>query len=155
MLQMLKNLLKNVKKYGMIWKNVRQDLDADCATVVEDATDAEELTKECEEIWNDLEECQSKLSLVGTETFTDSSAQLLLVMPVKCLTIGVSQWQKETPELIPLTEDVLVTVEKEEFQNLRHDLEWYCLLFKKLKVKGGLRHVTTIVGGKTRNTEIS
>uniref|UniRef100_A0A8C8YSW0 Centromere protein K n=1 Tax=Prolemur simus TaxID=1328070 RepID=A0A8C8YSW0_PROSS len=75
-------------------------------------------------IWKDMEEYQNKLSLTGTKTLTDSNAQLsLLIMQVKCLTAELRQWQKETPEIIPLTEDVLVTLAKEEFQKLRHDLE--------------------------------
>ncbi|KAI2537645.1 centromere protein K [Homo sapiens] len=75
-------------------------------------------------MWKDMEECQNKLSLIGTETLTDSNAQLsLLIMQVKCLTAELSQWQKKTPETIPLTEDVLITLGKEEFQKLRQDLE--------------------------------
>uniref|UniRef100_A0A8D2C1V4 Centromere protein K n=1 Tax=Sus scrofa TaxID=9823 RepID=A0A8D2C1V4_PIG len=103
----------------------QQDLDPDSTTDVEDVTDAEEeLIKKCEEMWKDMEECQNKLSLVGTETLTDSNAQLsLLIMQVKCLTAELSQWQKETPEMIPLNEEVLVTLGKEEFQKLSHDLE--------------------------------
>uniref|UniRef100_A0A2K5Q7Z2 Centromere protein K n=1 Tax=Cebus imitator TaxID=2715852 RepID=A0A2K5Q7Z2_CEBIM len=75
-------------------------------------------------MWKDMEECQNKLSLTGTETLTDLNAKLsLLIMQVKCLTAELSQWQKKTPEIIPLTEDVLLTLGKEEFQKLRHDLE--------------------------------
>ncbi|KAF4024332.1 hypothetical protein G4228_016342 [Cervus hanglu yarkandensis] len=103
----------------------QQDLDPDSTTDVEDVADAEEeLIKKCEEMWKDMEECQNKLSLTGTETLTDSNAQLsLLIMQVKCLTAELSQWQKETPEMIPLNEEILVTLGKEEFQKLRHDLE--------------------------------
>ncbi|XP_044772827.1 centromere protein K isoform X2 [Neomonachus schauinslandi] len=92
---------------------------------MEDVTNAEEeLIKECEEMWKDMEECQKKLSLVGTETLTDSNAQLsLLIMQAKCLTAELNQWQKESPGIIPLNEEVLVTLGKEEFQKLRHDLE--------------------------------
>ena len=64
---------------------------------VEDTTDAEELIKESEEI-NNMEKCQYKLSVVGTETFTDPNAQLLQIMQVKYFTTsGFSQCQKETP----------------------------------------------------------
>ncbi|ELK11392.1 centromere protein K isoform X1 [Pteropus alecto] len=103
----------------------QQDLDPDSTTDIEDVADTkEELIKKCEEMWKDMEECQNKLSLVGTETLTDSNAQLsLLIMQVKCLTAELSQWQKETPEIIPLNDEVLVTIGKEEFQKLRHDLE--------------------------------
>uniref|UniRef100_A0A8C2RE50 Centromere protein K n=1 Tax=Capra hircus TaxID=9925 RepID=A0A8C2RE50_CAPHI len=103
----------------------QQDLDPDSTTDVEDVADAEEeLIKKCEEMWKDMEECQNKLSLTGTETLSDSNVQLsLLIMQVKCLTAELSQWQKETPEMIPLNEEILVTLGKEEFQKLRHDLE--------------------------------
>ncbi|XP_072814696.1 centromere protein K isoform X2 [Vicugna pacos] len=103
----------------------QQDLDPDSTTDMEDVTDAEEeLIKKCEEMWKDMEECQNKLSLVGTETLTDSNAQLsLLIMQVKCLTSELSQWRKETPEMIPLNEEVLVALGKEEFQKSRGDLE--------------------------------
>lgn len=102
-----------------------RDLDPDSTTGVEDVTDAkEELIKHCEEMWKDMEECQNKLSLVGTETLTESSAQLsLLIMQMKCLTAELNQWQKETPEILPLNEEFLVSLGKEEFQKLRHDLE--------------------------------
>ncbi|XP_062068101.1 centromere protein K isoform X2 [Lepus europaeus] len=103
----------------------QQDLDPDSTTDVEVVTDTEEeLIKECEEMWKDMEECQNKLSLIGAETLTDSNAQLsLLIMQVKCLTAELSQWQKETPKIAPLNDDVLVTLGKEEFQKLQHDLE--------------------------------
>ncbi|XP_077872026.1 centromere protein K isoform X2 [Ictidomys tridecemlineatus] len=84
----------------------QQDLDPDSTTDVEVVTDTEEeLIKECEEIWKDMEELS------------------LLIMQVKCLTAELSQWHKETPEITPLTEDVLITLGTEEFQKLRHDLE--------------------------------
>ncbi|XP_073933504.1 centromere protein K isoform X1 [Castor canadensis] len=112
----------------------QQDLDPDSTTDMEVVIDTEEeLIKECEEIWKDMEKCQNKLSLIGTETLTNSNAQLsLLIMQMKCLTAELSQWQKETPEITPLTEDVLITLGQEEnyqwmpevmFQKLRHDLE--------------------------------
>uniref|UniRef100_A0A2I2Z7C1 Centromere protein K n=1 Tax=Gorilla gorilla gorilla TaxID=9595 RepID=A0A2I2Z7C1_GORGO len=78
----------------------QEDLDPDSTTDVGDVTNTEEeLIRECEEMWKDMEECQNKLSLIGTETLTDSNAQLsLLIMQVKCLTAELSQWQKKTPE---------------------------------------------------------
>ncbi|XP_037006651.2 centromere protein K [Artibeus jamaicensis] len=102
-----------------------RDLDPDRTTDVEDVTNAkEELIKHCEEMWKDMEECQNKLSLVGTETLTESNARLsLLVMQMKCLTAELSQWQKETPEVLPLNEEFLLSLGKKEFQKLRHDLE--------------------------------
>ncbi|EDM10265.1 SoxLZ/Sox6 leucine zipper binding protein in testis (predicted), isoform CRA_a [Rattus norvegicus] len=84
----------------------------------------EELIKQCEEMWKDVEECQNKLSLIGPETLTNSNAQLsLLIMQVKCLTAELGQWNKRKPETVPLTEGVLLTLGKEEFQKLRYDLE--------------------------------
>ncbi|KAF3822558.1 hypothetical protein GH733_007932, partial [Mirounga leonina] len=73
---------------------------------MEDVTNAEEeLIKECEEMWKDMEELS------------------LLIMQAKCLTAELNQWQKESPGIIPLNEEVLVTLGKEEFQKLRHDPE--------------------------------
>ncbi|XP_049624777.1 centromere protein K isoform X2 [Suncus etruscus] len=75
-------------------------------------------------MWKDIVECQNKLSFVGTETLTTSDAQLsLLNMHMRCLTAELNQWQKETPDIIPLDEDALVTLENEEFKKLKHDLE--------------------------------
>ncbi|XP_021098610.1 centromere protein K isoform X2 [Heterocephalus glaber] len=103
----------------------QQGLDPGSTTDMEVVTDIEEeLIKACEEMWKDMEECQNKLSLIGAETLSNSNAQLsLLIMQVKCLTAELSQWHKETPEITPLTEDVLITLGKEEFQKLSHDLE--------------------------------
>ncbi|XP_027624857.1 centromere protein K isoform X2 [Tupaia chinensis] len=83
-----------------------QDLDTESTMDVEDVIDTEEeLIKECEEMWKDLEELS------------------LLLMQVKYLMAELSQWHREMPEIIPLTEDVLVTLGKERFQKLGHDLE--------------------------------
>ncbi|ELK31204.1 Centromere protein K [Myotis davidii] len=73
-----------------------QDLDPDSTTDEDITTAKEELIKKCEEMWKDLEELS------------------LLIMQVKCLTAELSQWQKETPEILPLSEEVLVTLGKEE-----------------------------------------
>nr|XP_044994875.1 centromere protein K isoform X3 [Jaculus jaculus] len=55
---------------------VQQDLDLDSSEGVEVSVDTEEeLMKECEEMWDDMEKCQNKLSLFGTETLTNSNAQ--------------------------------------------------------------------------------
>uniref|UniRef100_A0A8D1KB43 Centromere protein K n=2 Tax=Sus scrofa TaxID=9823 RepID=A0A8D1KB43_PIG len=105
-------------------------------------------------MWKDMEECQNKLSLVGTETLTDSNAQLsLLIMQVKCLTAELSQWQKETPEMIPLNEEVLVTLGKEEFQKLRHDLELVLSTIKSKneKLKEDLERVFNELKTKMRD----
>ncbi|XP_048224348.1 centromere protein K-like [Perognathus longimembris pacificus] len=104
---------------------VEQDLDPDSTTGTEFVIDSEEeRIKECEEMWKDMENCQYKWSLIGTETLTNSNAQLsLLMMQVECLTSELKQWQSETPEVIPLTDGVLTTLGKEELQKLKHDLE--------------------------------
>uniref|UniRef100_G3T0X5 Centromere protein K n=1 Tax=Loxodonta africana TaxID=9785 RepID=G3T0X5_LOXAF len=104
----------------------QQDLDPVNTTDVDQVTDAEKkLIKECEEIWKDMEECQNKLSLVGTETLTNSNAQLsLLIMQAKYLAAELSQWQKETPKSkILISLFVLYTIILFQFQKLRHDLE--------------------------------
>ncbi|XP_012873721.1 PREDICTED: LOW QUALITY PROTEIN: centromere protein K-like [Dipodomys ordii] len=118
---------------------VEQDLDPDSTTGTEFVIDSEEeLIKECEELWKDMENCPNKWLLIGTETLTNSNAQLsLLMMQAKCLTAEFKQWQNETPEVIPLTDDVLTTLEKEELQKLKNDLEIILLTIqsknKKLK----------------------
>ncbi|EGW03513.1 centromere protein K isoform X2 [Cricetulus griseus] len=102
----------------------QQELDPDITADMEVIDTEEELIKQCEEIWKDMEDCQNKLSLIGTETLTKSNAQLsLLIMQVKCLTAELGHWKKRTPEITPMTEDILVTLGKEEFQKLRHNLE--------------------------------
>ncbi|ERE84800.1 centromere protein K-like protein [Cricetulus griseus] len=109
----IKDMLKN-----------QQELDPDITADMEVIDTEEELIKQCEEIWKDMEDCQNKLSLIGTETLTKSNAQLsLLIMQVKCLTAELGHWKKRTPEITPMTEDILVTLGKEEFQKLRHNLE--------------------------------
>ncbi|KAL1783556.1 centromere protein K [Sigmodon hispidus] len=102
-----------------------QEMDSEITTDTKVIIDTkEELIKQCEEIWKDMEECQNKLSLTGTETLTKSNAQLsLLIMQVNCLTAELDHWNKRTPEITPLTEDVLLTLGKEEFQKLRCNLE--------------------------------
>uniref|UniRef100_A0A8C8U4K1 Centromere protein K n=1 Tax=Peromyscus maniculatus bairdii TaxID=230844 RepID=A0A8C8U4K1_PERMB len=76
------------------------ELDPDLTTDMEVGIDPEEeLIKQCEEMWKDMEECQNKLLLTGTETLTNSNAQLsLLIMQMKCLTAELDQWNKRTPE---------------------------------------------------------
>ncbi|XP_051709679.1 centromere protein K isoform X3 [Oryctolagus cuniculus] len=97
---------KRTKKITKHMSVNQQSLDPDSTTDVEVVTDTEEeLIKECEEMWKEMEEIS------------------LLIMQVKCLTAELSQWQKETPEIAPLNDDVLVTLGKEEFQKLQHDLE--------------------------------
>ncbi|KAM6328362.1 centromere protein K isoform 2-T2 [Alca torda] len=84
----------------------------------------EELLNECESIWKHIEECQSKLMLLGTETLVQSDAKLsLLMMRVKALTAEYNQWQKRSPEVISTNPDVLLALGKEELQKVKNDLE--------------------------------
>ncbi|XP_067171417.1 centromere protein K isoform X1 [Apteryx mantelli] len=84
----------------------------------------EELLDECESIWRQMEECQSKLTLLGTETLPESDAKLsLLMMRVKALTAEYNQWQKRSPEIISTNPDVLVALGKEELQKVKNGLE--------------------------------
>ncbi|KAM7077409.1 centromere protein K isoform 2-T2 [Ciconia maguari] len=84
----------------------------------------EELLDECESIWKQMEECQGKLMLLGTETLLKSDAKLsLLMMRVKALTAEYNQWQKRSPEILSTNPDVLLALGKEELQKVKNDLE--------------------------------
>ncbi|KAM6033956.1 centromere protein K isoform 2-T2 [Chlamydotis macqueenii] len=84
----------------------------------------EELFEECESIWKQLEECQSKVMLLGTETVLNSDAKLsLLVMQMKALTAECNQWQKRSLEIISTNPDVLLALGKEELAKVKSDLE--------------------------------
>ncbi|XP_075267938.1 centromere protein K isoform X5 [Opisthocomus hoazin] len=90
-----------------------------------DPVDAkEELLEECESIWKQMEECQSKLMLLGKETVLKSDDQLsLLTMQVKALTAEYNQWQNRSPEIISTNPDVLLALGKEELLKVKNDLE--------------------------------
>ncbi|XP_077027421.1 centromere protein K isoform X3 [Agelaius phoeniceus] len=84
----------------------------------------EELLDECESIWKQMEECQSKLMLLGTETLLPSDAKLsLLMLRWKALTVDFHQWQARNPEVISTNPDVLLELGKEELQKVKNDLE--------------------------------
>ncbi|KAM5264174.1 centromere protein K isoform 2-T2 [Ctenodactylus gundi] len=133
----------------------QQGLDPDSTTDEEFVTNNEdELIKQCEEMWKDMEEYQNKLLLNGSETLSKSNAQLsLLIMQVKYLMAELSQWHKETVEITPLTEDVLITLGKEEFQKLRHDLEMVLstIQSKNEKLKEDLERILNELKIKTLN----
>ncbi|NXQ14776.1 CENPK protein, partial [Peucedramus taeniatus] len=101
---------------------------AECLSEIPDTAvpvDAkEELLRECESIWKQMKECQSKLMLSGTETLLPSDAKLsLLMLQWKALTVDSRQWQARNPELIPTNPDVLFELGKEELQKVKNDLE--------------------------------
>ncbi|XP_014114337.1 PREDICTED: centromere protein K isoform X1 [Pseudopodoces humilis] len=84
----------------------------------------EELLGECESIWKQMEECQSKLMLLGTETLLQSDAKLsLLMLRWKALTVDSRQWQVRNPEIISTNPDALLELGKEELQKVKNDLE--------------------------------
>ncbi|XP_006117065.1 centromere protein K isoform X3 [Pelodiscus sinensis] len=118
-------LLKEAEKLAKRMSSYQHDLaPAITSNIVCSADAREELLDECEEIWRQMEECQSKLTLLGTEILPESDAQLsLLMMRVKALTAEYNQWQKRSPEIISTNPDVLVTLGKEELQKVDHDLE--------------------------------
>ncbi|NXK46997.1 CENPK protein, partial [Chauna torquata] len=84
----------------------------------------EELLDECESIWKQMEECQSKLTLIRAEPLSEPDAKLsLLVMRMKALTAEYNQWQKRSPEIISTNPEVLLALGKEELQTVKKDLE--------------------------------
>ncbi|NXN53269.1 CENPK protein, partial [Rynchops niger] len=97
----------------------------------------EEILNECEGIWKCIEECQSKLMLLGTETLLQSDAKLtLLMMQVKALTAEHNQWQRSSPEeVISTNPDVLLTLGKEELQKVKNDLEMLLLIVQSKNKK--------------------
>ncbi|XP_048147612.1 centromere protein K isoform X2 [Corvus hawaiiensis] len=95
----------------------------------------EELVEECESIWKQMEECQSKLTLLGTDTLLQSDAKLsLLMLRWKTLTVDYLWWQSRNPEVISTNPDVLLELGKEELQKIKSDLEMV-LLTVQLKNK--------------------
>ncbi|XP_063278441.1 centromere protein K [Prinia subflava] len=84
----------------------------------------EEILHECESIWKQLEEWQSKIMLLGTETLLPPDAKLsLLVLQWKALTADCHQWQARSPEVIATNRDVLLELGKEELQKVKNELE--------------------------------
>ncbi|NXL84165.1 CENPK protein, partial [Alectura lathami] len=84
----------------------------------------EELLRECESIWKQMEECQSKLTLLTAEPVPESNAKISLLMArMKALRAEYYQWQKRDPELISTNPEVLLVLGEEELQNVKKDLE--------------------------------
>ncbi|NWS82138.1 CENPK protein, partial [Toxostoma redivivum] len=84
----------------------------------------EELLDECDSLWKQIEEHQSKLMLLGAETLSPSDAKLsLLMLQWKALAVESHQWQAKNPEIISTNPDVLLELGKEELQKAKKDLE--------------------------------
>ncbi|NWT98953.1 CENPK protein, partial [Urocynchramus pylzowi] len=101
---------------------------AECLSEITDTTgpvDAkEEILDECESIWKQMEECQSKIMLLGTETLLPSDAKFsLLMLQWKALAVNFRQWQARNPEIISTNPDVLLELGEEELQKVKKDLE--------------------------------
>ncbi|XP_051644387.1 centromere protein K isoform X1 [Manacus candei] len=83
-----------------------------------------ELLMECNNIWEELEECQSKLMLLGIETLLQSDTKLaLLMLQWKALTVDYQECHERSPETISTNPDVLLELGKEELQKVKNDLE--------------------------------
>ncbi|NXJ25285.1 CENPK protein, partial [Dicrurus megarhynchus] len=96
----------------------------------------EELFEECESIWKQMEECQSQLMLLGTDTLLQSDAKLsLLMMRWKALAVDCHQWQARSPELISTNPNVLLELGKEELQKVKNDLEMVLLTVRSKNKK--------------------
>ncbi|NWU43376.1 CENPK protein, partial [Hylia prasina] len=84
----------------------------------------EELLDECESIWRQMEEYQSKLMLLGTETQLPSEAKFsLLLLQWRALAVDCREWQERHPEMISTNPQILVELGKEELQKVKSDLE--------------------------------
>ncbi|KAM9263081.1 centromere protein K isoform 1-T1 [Morus bassanus] len=81
----------------------------------------EELLNECESIWKQMEEYQSKL--VRKETLLKPDHKLFLMTKMKALAAECHQWQKRNPEITSTNPVVLLTLGKEELQKVKNDLE--------------------------------
>ncbi|KAM6991671.1 centromere protein K [Passerculus sandwichensis] len=83
-----------------------------------------EVLDECESTWKQIEEFQSKLMLLGTETLLPSDAKLsLLMLQWKTLKVDFDQWQARNPEVLSTNPDVLLELGKEELQIIKNGLE--------------------------------
>ncbi|KAM8985216.1 centromere protein K isoform 1-T1 [Ara ararauna] len=84
----------------------------------------EEILDECETVWKQMKECQSKLKFLETETLPKSNAKFSLsIMHMKALTAEYNQWQKRSPEMISTNPDILLSLGKKELQKVKDDLE--------------------------------
>ncbi|KAE8636209.1 hypothetical protein XENTR_v10002886 [Xenopus tropicalis] len=118
-------LLKEAETLARYMSGYQHELPPDISKTSQAPEEArEELLQQCEEIWKQMEECQSKLTMSGPETLPEMDVQLyLLMMQVKALTAEYEQWQKRTPEIISDNQDVLLAVGKEELDKVARELE--------------------------------
>ncbi|KAM3848103.1 centromere protein K [Vipera latastei] len=92
--------------------------------LLESEDSKEQLLEECEEIWKQVEECHTKLSLQSVEPLPVSDLKLsLLTKRFKALSAEFNQWQKREPEIITTNPDVLVALGRDQLQKLNHELE--------------------------------
>ncbi|XP_065595904.1 centromere protein K isoform X1 [Cyrtonyx montezumae] len=102
----------------------------------------EELLRECENIWKEMEKCQSTLTLLTAETMPDSDAKVsLLLTRMQALRAEYYQWQKRNPELISTNPEVLLLLGEEELQRIKKELEIVlsAVLSKNEKLKEDLK----------------
>ncbi|XP_021237266.1 centromere protein K isoform X2 [Numida meleagris] len=84
----------------------------------------EELLRECDNIWKEMEKCQSKLALLTAEPVPESDAKVsLLLTRIQALRAEYYQWQKRNPELISTNPEVLLLLGEEELQKVKKELE--------------------------------
>ncbi|KAM4808303.1 centromere protein K [Rhinophrynus dorsalis] len=118
-------LLKEAEELARHMSTYQHELPSSISKTTETSEEAmEELVQQCEEIWKQMEECQSQLTMQGTDTLPECDVQLyLLMMQVKALTVEYEQWQNKTPEIISNNQDVLLAIGKEELEKVDRDLE--------------------------------
>ncbi|KAM6230484.1 uncharacterized protein LJ264_015266 [Porphyrio hochstetteri] len=84
----------------------------------------EKLLDECENMWSQMEECQSKLRLLRKKPILNSDGKLpLLKMRMKCLSEEHNQLQNKIPEVVSSGPDVLLSLGQDELQKVKSDLE--------------------------------
>ncbi|XP_030049046.1 centromere protein K isoform X2 [Microcaecilia unicolor] len=136
-------LLREAEKLAKHMSLYQHDIAPDITPHARCSVDAvEELLDECDKKWKQMEEFQNRLTLLGTETLSESDAQLtLLMMQVKALTAECNQWQKRSPELLPDNQEILLAMGKEELQKVDHELEMMlsCVQSKNRKLKEDLQ----------------
>ncbi|KAG8456558.1 hypothetical protein GDO86_002369 [Hymenochirus boettgeri] len=118
-------LLKESEMLARYMSGYQHELPPNISKISETSEDArEELLQQCEDIWKQMEECQSQLALAGTEILPESDVQLyLLMMQIRALSAEHEQWQKRTPEIISSNQDVLLAAGKEELENVDREME--------------------------------